>query len=244
MGAGFLAIDAGNTRIKWGVFDGRKWNPCGALPTAEASRLGAAWHSVAAGIDAVASNVAGVDVERHLKEACAAAGRSLTIIASQPEQLGVRNGYADHRQLGTDRWAGLIAAHHRHAGHKLVVNAGTALTIDALLADGRFVGGLIVAGPALMRRALGRGTAGLRLTEGRFEPFPASTPDAITTGAIQACIGAIERMRASMAGRGWAPARLVVSGGAAAEIAPHLSADAIIEENLVLDGLALIAREA
>ena len=111
-----------------------------------------------------------------------------------------------------------------------------------LSADGRFLGGMIVPGPALMRRSLDRGTAGLRLTEGVFADFPASTPDAITTGAIQACAGAIERMRDAMAGAGCPPSQIVISGGAAPELAAHLPIAATIRENLVLDGLLLIAR--
>jgi len=138
-----LAIDAGNTRIKWGVFDSVKWNPCGALPTAEAARAGEKWNLVEGHVAAIASNVAGPEVQRQLQLACEARGWPLAVIASQPAQLGVTNGYRDHRQLGADRWAGLIAAHHGHRGHKLVVNAGTALTIDALNDDGRFEGGLV-----------------------------------------------------------------------------------------------------
>lgn len=240
-GAPILAIDAGNTRIKWGVFDGAKWNPCGALPTAEAARLGEAWSAAPQDCRAIASNVAGAKVQHALESACAAAGFPLTLALSQPEALGVTNGYRDSRQLGADRWAALIAAHHAHRGDKLVVNAGTALTVDALRADGRFLGGIIVPGPALMRSALGAGTAGLSATEGEFAPFPARTEDAITSGAIQACIGAIDRMRAAMADSGCAPALAVLSGGAAAELAAHLPLAHALEENLVLDGLVLIA---
>ena len=236
-----LAIDAGNTRIKWGVFDGGKWNPCGALPTVESSRTAEAWGGIAADIAAYASNVAGPAVERDLEEACRAARRPFTVIKPQAAQLGVTNGYEDPRQLGSDRWAGLIAAHHGHARHKLVVNAGTALTVDALAASGQFEGGLIVPGPALMRRSLDRGTAGLRLTEGSFNAMPRSTPDAITTGAIQACVGAVERMREAMTARGSPPALVVLSGGAAAQIASHIPGTVVVEENLVLDGLVLIA---
>jgi type III pantothenate kinase len=236
-----IAVDAGNTRIKWGVFDAGRWDPCGALPTTEAASLAEAWAGIDAGIAAIASNVAGAEVERQLRTACDARGRALTIIASKAAQLGVTNGYRDPGQLGADRWAGLIAARHAHRGALLVVNAGTALTVDALAADGRFEGGLIVAGPALMRRSLDRGTAGLRLTEGVFEAFPKSTPDAITSGAIHACVGAIERMCGAMAERGMPPERIVISGGAAPEIAPHLPGTVAVEENLVLEGLRLIA---
>ena len=238
----WLAIDAGNTRIKWGVFDGAKWNPCGALPSAESFRLKDAWNAVPPGIPAIASNVAGDAVQADLERACRETGRTLRTIAAEPEALGIVNGYSDPRQLGTDRWAGLIAAHGAHRGHKLVVNAGTALTIDALLDDGHFLGGVIVAGPALMRRALDRGTAGLRLTEGRFEPLPTSTPDAITSGSIQASAGAVERMRAAMQANGTPVALIVLSGGATQDLRAHLPEPLAVEENLVLDGLVRIAR--
>jgi len=188
--------------------------------------------------------VAGAQVGEALRRACEARGARLEFVVSRPDQLGVTSGYRDPAQLGTDRWAALIAAHRTGPGHKLVVNAGTALTIDALTADGRFLGGMIVPGPALMRRSLDRGTAGLRLTEGAFAEFPASTPDAITTGAIQACAGAVERMRDAMAGAGCAPSQVVLSGGAAPELVAHLPIAATIRENLVLDGLLLIARSA
>ena len=242
--AALLAIDAGNTRIKWGVHDEGRWVALGMLPTAEASRLASAWAAAPAPARAIASNVAGDAVRGHLQDACARAGIELRVIRSEARELGVENAYAEPSQLGTDRWAALIAAHHGRRGHKLVVNAGTALTVDALSQDGTFLGGLIVPGPALMRRSLDRGTAGLRLTEGEFREFPRSTPDAITSGAIQACAGAIFRLRDAMAQRGAMVEHVLLSGGAAAELAPHLSLPFVIHENLVLDGLALIARQS
>jgi type III pantothenate kinase len=237
-------VDAGNTRIKWGLHDGRAYVATGAVDTAKAASLADAIPASPRAARALASNVAGTAVREALERACTARGVALAFIASRGEQLGVKSGYRDPGQLGTDRWAALIGAHHAGPGHKLVVNAGTALTIDALTADGRFLGGMIVPGPALMRRSLDRGTAGLRLTEGSFADFPTSTPDAITTGAIQACAGAIERMRDAMAGAGCPPSRIVLSGGAAPELAGHLPIAATIRENLVLDGLLLIARSA
>ena len=242
MPSNWLLVDAGNTRIKWGIHDGRAWVALDAVPTADAASLSDAWTPVIAVHQALASNVAGPGVAEMMERLCAAAGVALRFLRSQARQMGVVNGYTDPAQLGSDRWAALIAAHHGERGHKLVVNAGTALTVDALTDDGHFLGGLIVPGPALMRRSLDRGTAGLRLTEGVYRNFPAATPDAITTGAIQAATGAIERMGSVMAHRGSPAARIVLSGGAAPEIAGHLHAPYAIHENLVLDGLALIAR--
>ena len=236
-----LAIDAGNTRIKWGVHDGRGWAATGSLPTADAARLPQAWAGAPAFERAIASNVAGPQVAAQLTRACEEAGCALHVIRSEAQALGVTNDYADPAQLGSDRWAALVAAHATGPGHKLVVNAGTALTIDALTGEGRFLGGVIVPGPALMRRSLDRGTAGLRLTEGEVVDFPRSTPDAITSGAVQACAGAVARMAQAMARRGCAPGRIVLSGGAARSLEAHLPIAGALHENLVLEGLVLIA---
>lgn len=239
-----LALDAGNTRIKWGVHDGHAWSTTGAIATAESRELYEALRPALPVEAAIASNVAGPEVLSHLESACDSADIPLTVVRSVRQQLGVVNGYRDPQQLGPDRWAALIAAHHGEPGHKLVINAGTALTIDALTADGRFLGGLIVPGPVLMRRSLDRGTAGLRQTDGEIRAIPESTPDAITSGAVHACVGAIERLAKAMAERGCPPGRIILSGGAAAEIAASLPMASTYRENLVLDGLMLIARNS
>lgn len=233
--APLLALDAGNTRIKWGVHDAGRWASTGAIDTAQAASLA---HTLRKRLPAIASNVAGPLVRARIEAAC----DGVTFIAAVGEQLGVTSRYTDPAQLGPDRWAALIAAHHGSRGHKLVVNVGTALTVDALTAAGEFLGGLIVPGPALMRRSLDRGTAGLRLTEGAFRDLPRSTPDAITSGALQACAGAIARLGKAMESHGAAPDLIILSGGAAREIEAMLPYDHEYRENLVLEGLVLIAR--
>lgn len=237
-----LAIDAGNTRIKWGVHDGRGWVMTGAVATAESGTLHRAWHGATLAQRAIASNVAGSIVAHDLQSACERRGIRLEIVRPSARAAGVVNGYRDPAQLGADRWAALVGAHALAAEHTIVVNAGTALTVDALTAEGRFLGGLIVPGPAMMRASLDKGTAGLRQTNGRFAEFPQSTQDAITSGAIQAAVGAILRVAAAMEKQGTAPARVVLSGGAAEEIRAHLPLTCALHENLVLDGLAVLAR--
>ncbi|HUQ29211.1 MAG TPA: type III pantothenate kinase [Usitatibacter sp.] len=242
MDAVILAIDAGNTRIKWGVHDAHAWSASGAIETTQASSL---YESVrdALPVDAaIACNVAGANVESAIESACARANIAVTFIHGEPRRLGVTNGYAHPAQLGADRWVALVAAHHAKPGHKLVVNAGTALTIDALAADGRFLGGLIVPGPALMRRSLDSATAALRESPGNVRDFPANTPDAITTGAVLAGAGAVDRLAAAMSSRGCPPGFIILSGGAARELAPALTLPHQLHDNLVLDGLQLIAR--
>ena len=235
-----LAIDAGNSRIKWGVHDGRAWTATGAIETARAGELSESLRGIKAAGLAIASNVAGAAVQAAIEAACK--GLAVRFVRSEASQLGVTNGYRDPSQLGTDRWVALIAAHHARPGHKLVINAGTALTIDALTGDGRFLGGLIVPGPALMRRSLDRATAALRESEGAVRDFPASTPEAIATGAVLACAGAADRLAKSMDAHGTPPGLIILSGGAARELAPALGLPHELHENLVLDGLQLIAR--
>ena len=242
---GILLVDAGNTRIKWAVREATGWAHGGAIPTADSATLATVWTSKPRGMTIVSSNVAGDRVKADLETAASRIGASLRIIRARAEQLGVRNGYARPEQLGSDRWAALIAAHGARPSNQLVVNAGTALTIDALAASGDFRGGIIVPGPALMRRSLDRNTAGLRESEGSMVDFPTATADAITSGTIQAAIGAIERMGAALErALGGSRPRIVISGGAAAEIAPHLPRDITVHDNLVLEGLSLIACES
>lgn len=237
-----LAIDAGNTRVKWGVHDGRSWRSTGVIATADTESLDDELRGVLPGGAAFASNVAGPEVESAIESACKRAKLTVTFVRSERERLGVTNGYRDAAQLGADRWAALIAAHHAQRGHKLVVNAGTALTVDALTDEGRFLGGLIVAGPALMRRSLDRGTAALREAHGSVREFPDNTPDAIWSGAVLAGAGAVGRLAAAMDAHGSPAGLIILSGGAAQELAPSLDLPFQLHENLVLDGLQLIAR--
>jgi len=132
----------------------------------------------------------------------------------------------------------LIAARGLHEGPAVVVMAGTATTIDAHDAAGLFRGGLILPGLSLMREALARNTAGLPHAAGRYRTVPTNTDDAIVSGAIHATLGAIERIHA-LAGT---DALCLLSGGAAAELAPHLMPARRLVGNLVLEGLARYGR--
>jgi type III pantothenate kinase len=125
-------------------------------------------------------------------------------------------------------------------GAAIVVNAGTAVTVDALDAQGVFRGGVILPGLALMASALASGTAGLPRADGQFELFPDNTADAIATGAVLAVSGAIDRMHDALSAMG-PPPRIVLSGGAASAIAPHLTAPMVSVPYLVLEGLRVVA---
>jgi type III pantothenate kinase len=239
-----LAIDAGNSRIKWGVADGRRWLQVLSLATAEASALREALAAIAKPDCIVISNVAGTAVEARLEAALAPLQAPLQWVRGTAQQCGVRSSYAEPAQLGPDRWAALIAARNLFGGPCVVVNAGTAMTVDALSGEGVFLGGFIVPGVRLMRTALASGTAHLKTRAGHFSYFPSNTADAIVSGGIHALAGAVERMARFMAQTGEGEALVVLSGGDAEVLAPQLNARVEVVDNLVLDGLLCIARDS
>ncbi len=236
-----LLIDAGNTRIKWGLADGNGWLRSGTLPVDQAGELSHQFAGVE-GIQQVwASNVAGAEVARHIRDiGSGQQSDQCHFIVAQKAQCGVRNGYEHPAQLGSDRWAALIAAWHRVSGACLVVSSGTATTVDALSATGEFKGGLILPGVQLMQRSLNDATAQLGLAQGAYAAFPQNTADALYSGAIQACCGAIERQYALLGGSG---IPVVLSGGASEILQNRLNLPVHVVDNLVLQGLLLIAQE-
>lgn len=235
-----LAIDAGNTRTKWGWYQRGAWASQGWVPTGQGEALGAALSPVDSPERIVIANVAGVPAREAIAQALARyAVRPLWLRASAAA-CGVRSSYASPGQLGADRWAALIGARHRYAAPCVVVNAGTTMTVDALSEDGVFLGGCIVAGLSLMQDALARNTAQLPRSAGRFLYFPDSTADAIMSGAINALSGAVDRMAGYMQQTAEREPVIVLSGGAADALEPHLGGRVERIDNLVLEGLVQV----
>jgi type III pantothenate kinase len=235
-----IAVDAGNTRIKWGVHDGQGWLAQGALPTGEAARLAEVFAAWPGETRLVACNVAGGKVGEAIEAAQGKRRAAPLWLRSSAQACGVRNGYDRPERLGADRWAALIGARAQRLTACIVVCAGTATTVDWLDAEGVFRGGLILPGVDLMRDSLARNTAQLPLAEGEFRFDPCNTEDAIVSGCLHAQIGAIERMFSRIAGE---PAALcLLTGGAAQRIAPYLGIPFSPVENLILDGLIEFGR--
>lgn len=239
-----LAIDAGNSRIKWGCFRAGDWIATGAASHAELPLLASALQIIASPDRIVISNVAGEKIHRDLTNLLARFPLQPQWIVPQRAQCGVINGYGDPAKLGSDRWAALIAAHKLGCGSSVVVNAGTALTVDALTGHGEFLGGLIVPGIKLMLGALTSGTAHAHASHGEFAAFPVNTLDAIYSGAINAAVGSIERIAAMLSARTGGAASIIVSGGAAPVLMPHLNGTVVEVKHLVLQGLIILAGAA
>lgn len=229
-----LCLDCGNSRLKWGLRRAGSWTGTGALPLAtpgplpdlEADRI-------------LACNVAGSVGLRLIETLASRTGARVEWVASLASQCGVTNGYDQPAQLGADRWAALIGARALHRGPALVVMSGTATTVDVLDREGRFRGGLILPGLALMQEALVTRAADLPAVSGEYRELPRNTFDAIASGCLQATAGAIERLFRPFAGE--ADALCLLSGGAAPTLVPHLALPLRTVDNLVLEGLARIA---
>lgn len=241
-----LLIDAGNTRIKWATAaaDGApgRWLAQGAAAHDALAQAVPQWRSQPVQ-RALVSNVAGAAVAARIAEALAAAGvrpESIEWFRSTPSRAGVSNGYRQPAQLGCDRFASLLGARHRHPGRSLlVVTCGTATTIDALDASGRFEGGMILPGLGTMARSLALNTAQLpAVSDATLEKiFADNTHDAIISGCLHAQTGAIAQALAALPG-----AHCLLSGGAAPYVAPHLDVPFERIDQLVLLGLDVAAR--
>src|SRR5450830_1253608 len=182
-----LLIDAGNTRVKWALAA-----PSGAVGHADIARLAEAWRALPRPDGALLSNVAGAPMLDQLKAqlALAAPGIALESFGSVAARAGLRNGYRNPAQLGSDRFAAAIGARFLYPGQKLIVaTCGTATTVDAIDAAGVFLGGMILPGLGLMAASLARNTAQLpQVKEGAALPagFADNTDDAILAGCVNA----------------------------------------------------------
>lgn len=238
-----LAIDAGNTRVKWGMHDGSMWRAQGSVMLADIIHLAEAWRYQPTPDRVIISNVAGEKIRSELVVLLAHWHREPIVIRAQQQECGVTNTYQDPSQLGSDRWAALVAARSLHEGSALVVSAGTAVTIDALSSDGRFLGGLILPGADLMQDALAGRTVGIRRTNGELQRFPTCTADAVFSGALQAMAGAVGRMQQLMAEGGEPSPTVFLCGGNYQLLQPLLPGPLQVVDNLVLEGLVRIAAE-
>jgi type III pantothenate kinase len=244
-----LAIDAGNSRVKWGWLEsdgdsGYRWSSISTVSLIEFAASSdhvnpfSVTHETPEGI--VISNVAGEGAQTLLVNWTSIFDAEPLWLHGERERCGVKSRYERPEQLGPDRWAALVAARGLHNGASLVVNAGTATTVDMLAEDGTFLGGAILPGVELMRFVLHEHTGRLPIQEGSFRDMPRNTLDAIETGCRQAQAGAIERMYRTFRELDGNPL-CIIGGGAGVALMEQLASPRRYVENLVLDGLARIA---
>lgn len=243
-----LLVDIGNSAVKWALAKGLRFERSGRFPRAGDSgvQMDMAWGGQSVPDRIVVSNVAGAAAAQQLSAWLARTWQvQPRYIRASRQAAGVTSAYTQPEQLGTDRWAAMIAAWQAAHAAVCVVDCGTAITIDLVDAAGMHRGGQIVAGLSMMRQALGTRTAELPVAEGSDPPvlLATCTADAISSGTLYAAAAAIERIVAGMAAATRLQPALVITGGDAPRLAPLLQLAATQDADLVLKGIAILAGE-
>ncbi len=242
-----LLLDAGNTRLKWGLAENGEVHRTGSI-TQEKIRtkgLAALTTRLPTRIDAaLASNVAGPIFATRLAGVVGAhCGCELRFAQTERAAFGVSNSYKQPRRMGVDRWVAMIGAWAEMRSSCLVVDVGTAVTIDALDDDGCHLGGQILPGIVLMADALAQQTSDIPATKpaaaGTYDGvsmFANNTRGAVGSGALSAVTGAVERSIRTLRSND-CDATVVLTGGDASRILTALSGPSLHRPNLVLQGL-------
>jgi type III pantothenate kinase len=238
-----LVVDVGNSRVKWALVDGvalRAGAPIERRGAVE-SMLGEAWRDIDSPSDILVSSVAEREFDQRLEQwmldrlACRPRW-----FRSEPETLGIVNGYADYRQLGSDRWAVILGARGPQPGPLGVIDCGTAITLDVVNHEDRHLGGLIVPGPELARDSLLNRTASIREAgPGLQGLLGRSTAACVANGVGLGLAGALERWMAeveqALDGVVW-----LATGGAWQYLSPVIRTPIRYDPHLVLRGLARV----
>jgi len=237
-----LCVNIGNTSTQFGLFDGMRLLAFDRMPTEAVGRdpLPPAVRGAA-----VESAVVGSVAPSRTRPVCRALEAALRVqprVAGQdvPVPIEVRVRFPE--RVGVDRLLNALAAHRRVRAQTIVVDAGTAVTVDVVSASGAFCGGAIAPGPDLLLAAMHQGTE--KLPRVAFEKpafaLGADTEEAMRSGAFWGAVGLVERLIRQVRGELLGRARVLATGGAMPLLAPHVAAvDALVPE-LTLEGLALL----
>lgn len=249
----FLALDIGNTRLKWALYDAPRSNANlldhGAEFLENIEKLAEGpWSCMPAPDQVLGCAVASDVIRRRVEDQMEPWDVAPQWVVASEAEAGLRNGYDHPARLGADRWVAMIGA-YRHmleqgpAQPMVVVMVGTAVTVEAVDATGKFLGGLILPGHGIMLRALESGTAGLHVPTGEVKPFPTNTSDALTSGGTYAIAGAVECMVQHVRTLCGAEPKCIMTGGAGWKMAPSMTRPFELVDNLIFDGLLYIAQK-
>lgn len=240
-----LLLDLGNTRLKWAMATADSWIARGAVAWDEdvADVLVRAWRGLERPQRVLGASVVDASREAQLERAVAESfERSAEWVRTPSEACGVRNAYAEPQRLGVDRFLAMVAARAAGQAPCVLAGIGTALTLDALAADGQHLGGLIAPGPLLMQQSLLGATVRVRSDHsGAIRDIADNTADAVVSGCWQAAAALIERFAANVAKRSGGAQRVLLDGGDAAALLPLLGIPVELAADSVLRGLSVWA---
>lgn len=233
-----LDLDLGNSRAKWRI---EALSLSGSLPRAslsDSAHFPALWAGIKLDQIRLASVLNDADTEAVIVNLQQYFSCALGRAYSCAEAGGVFNGYADPARLGVDRWLGLLAA-RQLAADVIVVDAGTALTLDLLTAQGRHLGGFILPGVNRQVESLFSGTGRVQVRASSLHPqFKAgqTTEEAVAAAITASIAGLLNCARQQMPSALWC-----LTGGDMEwlkVICDELSVQVTLRPDLVLEGLA------
>ncbi len=247
-----LLIDVGNTRLKWAWLTSTGLSDQQAVVHRDAKA--GIWTTAVFESDqrpqrVLVSNVAGPAMAKTLTKLTKKTFRvDVEFVTAAPEYHGLTNGYLDPTLLGADRWLALIGAWTQVRSALCVVDAGTAVKVDGVDANGRHLGGLIVPGIHMMRETLMSKTADIASAAMQSTPSLAgvlanNTIGAVSRGAVFALAGLADRAAEVIEQSTGAKPKLFITGGDAGMITGTMRAHGEIVPDLVLRGLAVIAAQ-
>jgi len=201
------------------------------------------------------ASVASKQVSDKVGEALTQAGHKLSIINTKVSLLGVENAYKQADRLGVDRWLNLIAVKRQYNSAAIIIDAGTALTIDVIDATGKHLGGFISPGLKLMRKSLIENT-NFEYNEIKFKAkwaLACDTESAVLRGTLYSIVSWVDRIVSNIELNNNDKFIRVISGGDAALLVPlldqdsknnfkHLKTKYIIDTNLTFSGMLSVAK--
>ena len=242
-----LLIDVGNSRIKWAYSQNGKLERHGAavhqghIP-AEAVT---AWLESPTPQCVVAANVAGSDYAKQLN-AWVQQHWQLQVEFLKVDASILEPAYAEPERLGIDRWLVLVAAQQLSSGTVAVIDAGTALTLDIISAEGKHLGGIVIPGLELMSTSLQQKASGVDSSvEGNgIDPsdlLGKDTRSCIEKGSLYAVTGAIEHVfhRFGVPPEGEVFS-VVICGGNAGQVMAELNSECKHVPDLVFQGMQIV----
>ena len=247
-----LVIDVGNTRLKWawltntGLSDQQAVVHRDAKPGIWTTSL---FESGQKPSRVLVSNVAGPVMAKTLAKLTKKRFRvDIEFVTAAREFDGLTSGYLDPSLLGADRWLALIGAWTLAHGALCVVDAGTAVKVDAVDANGQHLGGMIAPGIHMMREVLMSNTSDIAKAAFNSTPSLAgvlanNTIAAVSRGAVFALAGMADRTCEVVETNTGSAPKLFITGGDASMIAGTMRTHGEIVPDLVLQGLAVIAAQ-
>ena len=248
-----LLMDIGNTRIKWGVLEKRALSEIGSLSTPHSRDfdLTPLFMSLPSDVKSiVASCVLSKETQIKLTESFSDHFElAIQFIKPKNRFSGLTNGYTNPSKLGADRWAAMIGAHNEFGGNILVVDMGTAITIDYINAEGVHKGGQILPGLKSFFNILNQSTGSINTkinindtAAQDIKKWGKNTDDAVISGAMSAISGAINAAVFSFKIEDSMPS-VILTGGDAIYFKDVFDYSLSYRPNLVLEGLARLLDE-